>query len=617
MAKKKNRVLCYVKRSVGAVVITGVLAGTCMVPSKVRAQEDLTSDYVDLTYKTLLGQDPDVESFGFWYNNLKNGNTTAAGMIEMLTESEAFKAKGYDSGKSIDTVSLAMTGKEPDQETRAKYTDYLDKGVSLRTYIYEVTKDPGFASACAQYGITPGEITDLEPMDKNPELAAFVGEIFTEMYGRAPVAKETNIWVEFFYSGKEVAPTIDQIIHSSEFASLAKSDDQTIDALCHVMLGRDASSDEKALYLSYLDNGASMSYVTDKISDSQAFADRCTRLGIAPGHVTLTQPRDNNYELTSFLTRLYSRFSGNRPGEDDLNKYVNETIEDPGRVREVISQMLSTPESQALLESDDDFLNTVFEVFYGQAPEQEKIQAYKIGLSNGITRERVLYSILQDPAFDTKMSEYGIDTHVEKVVPEKIVALTFDDGPYTDVTMRILDVLEPYGAHATFFVTGDRVNRYRDCIIRATNMHCEIGDHTWNHTTLTKISGDAVHKQIWDTADAIYNLTGIYPKVMRPVGGSYNSTVAENVDMPMILWSIDTNDWKYRDSQHVINEVLTNVRDGDIILCHDLYETTATAMETVIPELINRGYTLVTISELAEYKKKELQNGKAYSSMRG
>ena len=115
MAKKKKRVLCYVKRSVGAVVITSVLAGTCMVPSKVRAQEDLTSDYVDLTYKTLLGQDPDVESFGFWYNNLKNGNTTAAGMIEMLTESEAFKAKGYDSGKSIDTVSLAMTGKEPDQ----------------------------------------------------------------------------------------------------------------------------------------------------------------------------------------------------------------------------------------------------------------------------------------------------------------------------------------------------------------------------------------------------------------------------------------------------------------------------------------------------------------------
>ena len=83
----------------------------------------------------------------------------------------------------------------------------------------------------------------------------------------------------------------------------------------------------------------------------------------------------------------------------------------------------------------------------------------------------------------------------------------------------------------------------------------------------------------------------------------------------MIIWSIDTNDWKYRDSNHVINEVLNNVRDGDIVLMHDLYETTATAVETIVPALVDAGYTLVTISELAEYKNIQMQDGKAYFSM--
>ena len=617
MAKKKNKCACYVKRTAGVILAVCILAGTCMVPSKVRAEKDLTSDFVDRTYKILLDEEPDPESYGFWYLNLKDRNTTATGMVEMLTDSEAFKAKGYSSEQTVSLITQVMTGKEPDDSTVETYAAYLDKGVSVRKYINDVSKVPEFTSMCTQYDIEPGEVTDLEPRDRDPELAAFVGEIFTELYGRAPVAKESNIWVEYFRDGKDIGPTLNKIIRSSDYTSQARSDEQTIASLCRVMLGREATSEEKALYLQDLDAGVSISYVTAKLSEDQGFVDRCARLGINPGTVELTEPRDNNFELTSFLTRLYTQFAGVHPSADDLNTYVKETVDDPGRVRETISKMLSTPESQELMPSDDDFLNTVFEVFYGQAPAPEKIQAYKIGLSNGITRERVLYSILQDPAFDEKMSEYGIDTHVEKAVPEKIVALTFDDGPYTDVTMRILDVLERYDAHATFFVTGDRVNRYRDCIIRATNMHCEIGDHTWNHTTLTRISGDAVHKQIWDTADAIYNLTGIYPKVMRPVGGSYNATVSANVDMPMILWSIDTNDWKYRDSQHVINEVLNYVRDGDIILCHDLYETTATAMETVIPALIERGYTLVTISELAEYKKVQMQNGKAYSSMRG
>jgi len=617
MSRHKHGVFGYIIRTIGVLLTVSVLAGTCMVPSKVRAQKDLTVDFIEYAFHTLLGKDPEGEQYGFWYRNIKDGNTTAAGMIEMLSESEEFSKKNYSADQELTLLTKVMTGKELASAEKERYLSYMESGVSLRRFISDVSKTPDFAAVCAQYKITPGTVDDLESRDHNPELTIFIGQLFTEMYGRSPSAKEANVWTQFFREGKAVAPTLQQIIVSSDYTSRGVSDDQTITSLCHLMLDRDATAEEMGKYHEVMENGVSIDYVAQMIASDPSFASRCADLDIVPGEINLTQARDLNYEMTSFLNRLYSRLSGKAPTGEELNDYVWRTSEYPSSIRSVIWDILSTPESREILASDDDFLNTVFEVFYGHEPEQEKITSYKIALSHGITRERVLSSILDDPAFDAKMGEYGLDTHVEKEVPKKIVALTFDDGPYTDVTMRILDTLEPYGAHATFFVTGDRVNRYKDCIIRATNMGCEVGNHTWNHTTLTKISGDAVHKQIWDTCDAIYALTGSYPKVMRPVGGSYNATVSENVGLPMILWSIDTNDWKYRDSQHVINEVLNNVRDGDIILMHDLYETTATAVETIVPALIDSGYTLVTISELAEYKKVQMENGKPYFSMRG
>ena len=617
MAKRKHGVFGYIIRFIGVILTVAVMTATCMIPSRVRAKADPMSDFIDYTYDVLLGKQPESEEFGFWYHNLKDGNTTAVGMIDMLASSEEFTSKGYSSEETITLLNQTMTGHEPGPEEIEKYGFYMDHGVSARRFLSDAAGSEEFAALCQKYDVTPGTVDELEDRDRDPELTVFVSDLFTEMYGRTANPAEYNVWTKYFREGKELAPTLEKIIYTPEYSSRNLTTDETIASLCHLMLGRDATSDEMGKYHQAMDDGMSISYVAKLISEDQSFSGRCGSLGLTPGQVTLTQPRDTNYEMTAFLNRLYTKFSGKKPTGEEMNAYVLQTSKDPSGVRTVISDMLLNEENQDLFASDDEFLSTVFEVFYGHEPEQEKITSYKIALSHGVTREHVLSVILKDPAFDAKMSEYGIDTHVEQEEPKKVVALTFDDGPYSPVTMRILDTLEQYGAHATFFVTGDRVNRYRDSIVRATNLDCQIGDHTWNHTTLTRISGDAVHKQIWDTADAIYNLIGVYPKVMRPVGGSYNATVSANVGMPMILWSIDTNDWKYKDSNHVINEVLTYVKDGDIVLMHDLYETTADAVETIVPALVDAGYTLVTISELAEYKKVQMENGKAYFSMRG
>lgn len=197
---------------------------------------------------------------------------------------------------------------------------------------------------------------------------------------------------------------------------------------------------------------------------------------------------------------------------------------------------------------------------------------------------------------------------------KKAVALTFDDGP-SKHTSRILDCLEANGAKATFFVVGTNVLRFGDTLRRAHSLGMEIGNHTVNHPDLKKLSEAEIKSEINTTADYVQAAIGVRPTLVRPPYGNYTDTTLSIVKLPFILWSIDTLDWKTRDAQSTIDSVLSSVKDGDIILMHDLYEPTATAAETIIPELINRGFELVTVSELAKMKGITLE-AKGYRNLR-
>jgi peptidoglycan/xylan/chitin deacetylase (PgdA/CDA1 family) len=145
---------------------------------------------------------------------------------------------------------------------------------------------------------------------------------------------------------------------------------------------------------------------------------------------------------------------------------------------------------------------------------------------------------------------------------------------------------------------------------------CEIGNHTENHNTLTRLSASGISSVLSTVNAATIAATGHATTTVRPPGGSYNATVKATVNAPIILWSIDTLDWKTRSTQATINAVLNNVQDGDIILMHDIHTQSVDAALYLIPELQKRGYTLVTVSELAEAKGVTLQNGNVYTRIR-
>ena len=195
---------------------------------------------------------------------------------------------------------------------------------------------------------------------------------------------------------------------------------------------------------------------------------------------------------------------------------------------------------------------------------------------------------------------------------KKMVALTYDDGP-SIYTPRILKTLKENNSVATFFVVGNRVPMYSDTVKKAYDMGCEIGNHTYEHKSLPNLSETEVKRQISKTNKEVKKAIGEKPVIMRPTGGATNANVKQWVGMPSIIWSIDTLDWKTRNADSTKRAVLGHVKDGDIVLMHDLYSATATASETIIPELVRRGYQLVTVSELAECRGGMKETGAYYS----
>lgn len=196
---------------------------------------------------------------------------------------------------------------------------------------------------------------------------------------------------------------------------------------------------------------------------------------------------------------------------------------------------------------------------------------------------------------------------------KKAIALTFDDGP-SKQTRKILATLAEYDGRATFFTVGERLDDYSETLQMIYDSGCQIGMHTYSHANLRKLSKSQILEEINKTNDLIYKYTGEYSHLVRPPYGAVNATVKETVEQPLINWSIDTRDWESRDANSVYNEIMNNVEDGDIILMHDLYSSTAEAVSRVVPELVAQGYQLCTIDELFKLKGIELTAGKVYLS---
>lgn len=213
------------------------------------------------------------------------------------------------------------------------------------------------------------------------------------------------------------------------------------------------------------------------------------------------------------------------------------------------------------------------------------------------------FSKLKDLIIEKKEIQLSIKPTINYIdISKPMIALTFDDGP-SIYTEEILETLNTYHSNATFFVLGNKIEAHSGTIIKMYQYGNEIGNHSYNHRSLTKLSLEEQREQIEKTQDIIKKYTGFTPIYLRPTYGSVNSKLRNNTNLDIALWNVDTKDWKYKDVNTIVNNTLRDVKDGSIVLMHDTHKRTSEAIKILIPKLIENGYQLVTVSELKEAQK--------------
>ena len=237
-----------------------------------------------------------------------------------------------------------------------------------------------------------------------------------------------------------------------------------------------------------------------------------------------------------------------------------------------------------------------------ETPEVKKQEKKTSG--SGYTRHN--YSHKVNPSVSLSAGSARGVSHYGGSPALPYIALTFDDGPHPTLTPRLLDILKSHNVKATFYVTGQNVARYPGITRRIVAEGHEIGNHTWGHPNLTKLSDAAVRSELDRTNTAIVNAVGVKPRTFRPPYAAMTSRqrawVNAEYGYPIVFWNVDPRDWKDRNANLVTSRLLSGTRKGSILLLHDIHATSVSAVPQTINGLISKGYQFVTVSQLLSTK---------------
>lgn len=191
----------------------------------------------------------------------------------------------------------------------------------------------------------------------------------------------------------------------------------------------------------------------------------------------------------------------------------------------------------------------------------------------------------------------------EQTALTKSVALSFDDGPNPSTTPKLLQTLKEKKVYATFFLLGENSIKNPEIVKQIKEEGNEIGSHTYDHQDLSQLSSNEIQMEIEKTDKVIEKITGEDIVFLRPPYGSITELGARLVNRPIINWSVDSEDWKTRDSEQIFQKIIETVYDGSILLFHDIYPETVSVIPQVIDYLHEQGYQIETVGELLNYPK--------------
>ena len=280
-------------------------------------------------------------------------------------------------------------------------------------------------------------------------------------------------------------------------------------------------------------------------------------------------------------------FSDASKGKETLLEEINSNLTDSKREQASIDQLLADFSATDLSSWKFDYKDSQLIVF--PLKQTQGLEEIALPISD-------FFDVIQSSYLTEKDEELYKKAQAEK--NKKVVALTFDDGPDGNTTPQALDILAKYKIKATFFVQGKNIAGNESILKRMQSEGHEVGNHSWNHPILTKLSLEDAKKQLTDTEDAITKVLGKSSKLMRPPYGAISDDIRNSLDLRFIMWDVDSLDWKSKNEAAILTEIQHQTSDGAIILMHDIHQPSVNSLPKVIEYLQEQGYSFVTVSEL-------------------
>ena len=296
------------------------------------------------------------------------------------------------------------------------------------------------------------------------------------------------------------------------------------------------------------------------------------------------------------LFTLDQLFSDTGKAKDLLLKELTSFLQDKKLEKEKIDQLVKGFSDQDLSAWNFDYKDSQIILYPSQAVEN--VDEIALPVSS-------FFEVIQSSYLLDKDAELYKAYYEKK--NRKVVALTFDDGPNPATTNQALDTLSKYGIKATFFVLGKNVSGNEEILKRMKADGHVIGNHSWSHPVLSKLSLDEAKKQITDTEDALTKVLSSSSKLMRPPYGAITDDIRNGLDLSFIMWDVDSLDWKNKNEASILTEIQREVKNGSIILMHDIHAETVNALPKVIDYLKGQGYDFVTIPDLLDTRLKPHQ----------
>ena len=280
-------------------------------------------------------------------------------------------------------------------------------------------------------------------------------------------------------------------------------------------------------------------------------------------------------------------FSDASKGKETLLEKIKSNLADSKREQASIDQLLADFSATDLSSWKFDYKDSQLIIF--PLKQTEGLDEIALPISD-------FFDVIQSSYLTEKDEELYKKAQAEK--NKKVVALTFDDGPDGNTTPQALDILAKYKIKATFFVQGKNIAGNEAILKRMQSEGHEVGNHSWNHPILTKLSLEDAKKQITDTEDAIKSVLGKSTKLMRPPYGAISDDIRNSLDLSFIMWDVDSLDWKSKNEAAILTEIQHQTSDGAIILMHDIHQPSVNSLPKVIEYLQEQGFSFVTVSEL-------------------